>query len=148
MHLNVKNYILKIKFIVIYIWFVLIYRVVSLSFFSFPSLFSSFVKLTRISGCPFILALSEGFGRPSAPNWGPSAPTWGPAAPDRDGDGSTMSQTTYVPKFSFLHWIKRCKEPSCPRSPGLVFWRTLEVPDWGFGSWSWCKCVSPDLKIS
>ena len=43
----------------------------------------------------------------------------------------------YVPKFSFLHWIKRCKEPSCPRSPGLGFWRTLEVPDWGFGSWLW-----------
>ena len=48
-----------------------------------------------------------------------------------------MSQTTYVPKFSFLHWIKRCKEPSCPQSPGLGIWRTLEVPDWGFGSWSW-----------
>ena len=48
-----------------------------------------------------------------------------------------MSQTTYIPKFSFLHWIKRCKEPSCPQSPGLELWRTLDVPDWGFGSWSW-----------
>ena len=56
--------------------------------------------------------------------------------PYHDGDGSTMYQTIYVPKFSFLHWIKRCKEPSCPRSPGLGIWRTLEVPDWGFGFWS------------
>ena len=57
-------------------------------------------------------------------------------------EGSIISQTTYVPKFSFLHWIKRCKEPSCPRSPGLGFWRTLEVPDWGFGSWSWWRGVN------
>ena len=86
---------------------------------------------------PCILALSEVFGGTTAPNWGPLAPIWGPEAPDHDGDGTTMSQTTYNPKFSFLHWIKRCKEPSCPRSPGLGIWRTLEVPDWGFGSWSW-----------
>ena len=82
---------------------------------------------TRISG-PFHSSSFRGIWGPSAPNWGPSAPTWGPAAPiwgpaarDHDGDGSTMSQTTYVLKFSFLHWIKRCKEPSCPRSPGLGF---------------------------
>ena len=51
-----------------------------------------------------------------------------------------MSYTTYVLKFSFPHWIKRCKEPSCPRSPGLGIWRTLEVPDWGILSrsgWGW-----------
>ena len=48
-----------------------------------------------------------------------------------------MSQTTYVPKFSFLHWIKMCKEPPCPLSPCLEFWRTLQVSDWYFGSWSW-----------
>ena len=30
-----------------------------------------------------------------------------------------------------------CKECSCPRSPWLEFWRTLDVPDWGFSSWSW-----------
>ena len=53
-----------------------------------------------------------------------------------------MSQTTYVSKFSFLHWIKRCKEPSCPQSPGLGIWRTLEVPDWGFSSWSWWRWIS------
>ena len=35
------------------------------------------------------------------------------------------------PKFSFLPWIKGCKEPSCLQSPGLGIWRTLEVPDWG-----------------
>ena len=67
----------------------------------------------------------------------PVVPIWRPAAPDHDGDGSTMSRTTYVPKFSFLHWIKRCKEPLCPWSPSLELWRTLEVPGWGFGSWSW-----------
>ena len=53
---------------------------------------------------------------------------------DHDGKGSRMSQTTYVLKFSLLHWIKRCKEPPCPRSPGMELWRTLEVPDWGLGS--------------
>ena len=62
--------------------------------------------------------------------------------PDLDGDRSTKSQTTYVPKFSFLCWIYRCKEPSCPWSPWLELWRTLEVPDWCFGSWSWWGQVS------
>ena len=47
----------------------------------------------------------------------------------------------YVPKFSFLHWIKRWKEPSCPQSPGLGIWRILEVSDCGFGSWSWWEGV-------
>ena len=61
----------------------------------------------------------------------------GVLVPAHDGKGSGMFQTTYVPKCSFLHWIKKCKEPACPRSPGLGFWRTLEVPNWGFGSWSW-----------
>ena len=59
------------------------------------------------------------------------------SVPDHDEFGFTMSQTNYVQKFSFLHWIKRCKEPSCPWSPGLWIWRTLEVPDRGLGSWSW-----------
>ena len=59
------------------------------------------------------------------------------SVPDLDGEGSIMSQTTFVLKFSFLHCIKRCKEPPCPRSPGLELQRTLEVPEWGFGSWSW-----------
>ena len=53
---------------------------------------------------------------------------------DHDGDGSTMYQTIYVREFGFLHRIKRCKEPSCPRSPGLEIWRTLEVSDWVLGS--------------
>ena len=52
-----------------------------------------------------------------------------------------MYQTIYVPKFSFLHWIKTCKEPPCPQTPELGFWRTLEVPDWGFGSWPWLGWV-------
>ena len=52
---------------------------------------------------PFILALSEGFGGPSAPTLGPPAPILGPAESDHDRDGSTKSQTTYVPKFRFLH---------------------------------------------
>ena len=63
-------------------------------------------------------------------------PDWG-SVPDLDGEGSIMSETTFVLKFSFLHCIKRCKEPPCPRSPGLELQRTLEVPEWGFGSWSW-----------
>ena len=61
----------------------------------------------------------------------------GVSVPDHDGDWFTMSQSTYVSKFSFLHWIIKCKEPSCPWSSGLGIWRTLEVPDWDFGSWSW-----------
>ena len=57
--------------------------------------------------------------------------------PDHDGEGSEMSQTTYVPKSSFLQWIKGSKEPSCPWSPELGIWRSFEIPDWGFGSWTW-----------
>ena len=81
---------------------------------------------TRISGCvtPFHSSFFRGI-------WG------GPVAPDCDGDGWTMSQKSYVPNFSFLHWIKRYKEPPCSRSPWLELCRTLEVPDWGFSSWSW-----------
>ena len=44
---------------------------------------------------------------------------------DHDGDVSSKSQITYVPKFSFLHWMKRCKEPY-----------VLKVVDWRFG-WLW-----------
>ena len=46
----------------------------------------------------------------------------GVLVPDHDGDRSTMSQTPYVPKFGFLHWIKRAKNP-----------HVLVVMDWGFG---------------
>ena len=87
---------------------------------------------------------------PRSPGWSCGG-LWrfltGVLVPDHDGDGSKMSQTTYVPKFSFLHWIKRCKEPSCPWSPGLGIWRTLEVPDWGFGSWLWWGWVYLCSKI-
>ena len=54
----------------------------------------------------------------------------GVSVPDHDGKGLGMSQRAYVPKFSFLHQVTGCKEPPCPRSPGLELWRTLAVPDW------------------
>ena len=117
----------------------------------------------------------------------------GVLVPDHDGDRCTMSQTTYDPKFCFLHlikkvqrtpmsskswsgvvkdsggcwlrfwflimmerglkcpkqpmfqilhWIKRCKVPLCPQSPDLELWMTLEVLDWGCGSWWWWGRVS------
>ena len=48
-----------------------------------------------------------------------------------------------------------CKESSCPRSPGLGIWRTLDVPDWGFGStseWGWVynvpKYLCSEIQVS
>ena len=39
--------------------------------------------------------------------------------------------------FGSLTWFWRSKVHPCPLSPHLELWRTLEVPDWGFASWSW-----------
>ena len=39
--------------------------------------------------------------------------------------------------FNSLSWFWRCKEYPCPLSPHLGLLRTLELPDWGFASWSW-----------
>ena len=44
---------------------------------------------------------------------------------------------TYGLNFGSLSWFWRCKEHPCPLSPHLGLWRMLEVPDWGFASWSW-----------
>ena len=38
-------------------------------------------------------------------------------------------------KFWLFIWIWRCKELPCPVGPDLRLWRTLEVFDWGSGSW-------------
>ena len=38
--------------------------------------------------------------------------------------------------FGSLSWFWRCKEHPCPLSPHLGLWRMLDVPDWGFASWS------------
>ena len=35
-----------------------------------------------------------------------------------------------------LYRFWRCKEHPCPLCSNLGLWRTLEVPDWGLGSWS------------
>ena len=48
--------------------------------------------------------------------------------PDNDWDGSIIFKMTYVPNLSFLHWIERCKKPSCPQIPGWSWgglWRFL-----------------------
>merc|ERR1711954_627708 len=52
---------------------------------------------------------------------------------DIDLDLVTWVLYTHVPNFGFLSPFIRCKEHPCPLSPHLELWRTLEVPDWGFG---------------
>ena len=44
---------------------------------------------------------------------------------------------TYVLILGSLSWLCRCKEHSCPLSPGSELWSTLEVPDRDLASWSW-----------
>ena len=39
--------------------------------------------------------------------------------------------------FGILSWFWRCKGHTCPLSPHLALWRTLEVPDWSLASWFW-----------
>ena len=60
---------------------------------------------------------------------------------DLDLDIVTGLWYTHDPNFGSLSWFWRCKEHPCPWSPHLGLWRTLEVPDWGFGIliliWIW-----------
>ena len=56
---------------------------------------------------------------------------------DLDFDMITGLWHTNDPNFGPLSWFWRCKEHACPLSPRLGIWRTLEVPDWDFASWSW-----------
>ena len=53
---------------------------------------------------------------------------------------------THDQNFGSLSWFWRCKEHSCPFSPHLGFWRTLEVSDWGLASWSWFEYGHLSLK--
>ena len=61
--------------------------------------------------------------------------------PSANQNGPTMVHKwqwyTHVLHSGSLSWFWRCKEHPCPLSPDLGLWRTLEVPDWGFWSWSW-----------
>ena len=47
------------------------------------------------------------------------------------------SLVTHEPNIGSLSRFWRCKEYTCPLSPDLGLWRTLEVPDWGLASWYW-----------
>ena len=42
-----------------------------------------------------------------------------------------------LPSFGSLSWFWKCKEHQCPLRPHLGLCGMLEVPDCGFGSWSW-----------
>ena len=44
---------------------------------------------------------------------------------------------TNVLSFGSLSCFWGCKEHQCPLSTHLWLWGTLEVPDWGWSSWSW-----------
>ena len=58
---------------------------------------------------------------------------------DLDQDMGTGLWYTPVSNFVSLSWIWRCRfrEHPCPLIPYLGLWRTLEVPNWAFPSWSW-----------
>ena len=56
---------------------------------------------------------------------------------DLDLDMATDLWYTYIPIFGPLSCFRRCKKHPCPLGPDLGLWRTLEIPDWGFASWSW-----------
>ena len=56
---------------------------------------------------------------------------------DLDLDIVTSLWYTHVPNLGYLSWFLRCKQHPCLLSSDMVFWRMLEVPDWGLGSRSW-----------
>ena len=56
---------------------------------------------------------------------------------DLDLDMVTGLWYTNNPNVGSLSWFCRGKKHQCPLSPNLGIWRSLEVPDWGWGCWSW-----------
>ena len=49
-----------------------------------------------------------------------------------------LNSNVFLHSIHLLLWLFLiCPLIPCPLSPDLGFWMMLEVPDWGFASWSW-----------
>ena len=92
--------------------------------------FGSLSWFCRCKEYPCCLSPDLGlWGMLEVPDWGLASWSW---------FGYSHWSLIYTwSEFWLFNLILKVQRTSCPLSPHMGLWRTLEVPDWGLASWSW-----------